>query len=218
MKCLLWNFVSNGSEDLKKHYVDFHKVDQDNQFFISLLKRQNNVSCPRKYLRWNEFLLNHRFKVNHNFLAHHGAGRDVFEEKPVNYTHLGEIQKYEIMFVQHSQDYDFYNSEKLVDDFLLNVMSRIRRSAEGDFIIKCGFSLENVRPAPFENKAPIVNSRYWSTEAYQDKLFNDYIYFNLREGILKRVMNNGMTGSSWHFNRFLYVNVKILDSVSQIFW
>ena len=25
-------------------------------------------------------------------------------------------------------------------------------------------------------------------------------------------MNNGMTGSSWHFNQFLYVNVKILDS------
>ena len=218
MKCLLWNFVSNGSEDLKKHYVDFHKVDRDNQFFISLLKSQNNVFCPRKCLRCDEFLLNHRFKVNHKFLAHYGAGRDVFEEKPMNYTRLGEIQKYEIMFVQHSQDYDFYNSEKLVDDFLLNVKSRIRRSAEGDFLIKCGFSLQNVRPPPFENEVPIVNSRHWSIEAYQTKFFNDYIYFNLREGILKRVMNNGTTGSSWHLNRFLYVNVKILDSIGQIFW
>ena len=189
-------FVSNGSKDLKKHYVDLHKVDQENQFFINLFKRQNNVFCPRKCLRCDKFLLNHRFKVNHHFLAHYGAGRDVFEEKPVNYTRLGEIQKYKIMFVQHSQDYDFYNSEKLVDDYLLNVMSRIRTSEEGDFIIKCGFSLENVRPSPFENEAPIANSRYWSTKAYQTKLFNDYIYFNLREGILKRVMNNGMTGSS----------------------
>ena len=81
-----------------------------------------------------------------------------------------------------------------------NVKSRIRRSAEGYFIIKCGFSLEIVKPSPFENETPVVNSRYWSTEVYQTKLLNDYIYFNLREGILKRVINNGMTGSSWHFN------------------
>ena len=72
--------------------------------------------------------------------------------------------------------------------FLLNVKSRIRRSAEGDFIIKCGFSLENVQPSPFENEAAIVNSRYWSTEVYQTTLFYDYIYFNSREGILERVI------------------------------
>ena len=36
-------FVSNGSKDLKKYYVDLHKVDQENQFFINLFKRQNNV-------------------------------------------------------------------------------------------------------------------------------------------------------------------------------
>ena len=43
---------------------------------------------------------------------------------------------YEITFTQHLQDYDFYNSERFVDDVLLNVKSRIRRSGEGDFIIK----------------------------------------------------------------------------------
>ena len=84
MKCLLCNFVPNDSEDLKEHYMDFHKVDQDNQFFINLFKRQNNVFRPRKCLRHHEFLLNHRFKVNHNFLVHYAAGRDVFEKKPVN--------------------------------------------------------------------------------------------------------------------------------------
>ena len=120
-------------------------------------------------MRCDEFLLNRWFKVNHNFLVHYGGGRDAFEEKPVNHTRLGEMQKYEITFAKHLQDYDFKNSEKLIDDFLLNVKSRIRRSVEGDFIIKCGFSLENVQPSPFENEALIVNSRYWSTEAYQTK-------------------------------------------------
>ena len=114
----------------------------------------------------------------------------------MNYTRLGKEQKYEIMFAQHSQDYDFHNLEKLVDDFLLNVKSRIRRSAEGDFIVKCGFSLENVQRSPFENEVGIVNSRYGITETYQTKFFNDYIYFNSRKEMLKRFINNDMTGSS----------------------
>ena len=74
-----------------------------------------------------------------------------------------------------------------------------------------------MQPSPFGNEASIVNSRYWSTEAYQTKSFNDYIYFNLRQGILKRIKNNSMIVSSWCFNQFLYNNVKILDSVSQMF-
>ena len=27
---------------------------------------------------------------------------------------------------------------------------------------------------------------------------------------MKRVINNGLTGSSWYFNRFNYINIKII--------
>ena len=155
MKCLLRKFISSNSEDLKEYYIDFHKVDRYYKFLIKLFKRQNNVFRPMKCLNCDKFLLNHRFKVNHDFLAHYSAGRDAFEEKPVNYINLGEIQKYEIAFAQHSQDYDFYNSEKLVGDIYLSLKSRIRRSAEGNFIIKCGFSQENIQSSPFKNKAQL---------------------------------------------------------------
>ena len=57
----------------------------------------------------------------------------MLEEKSVNYTNLDEIQKYEITFAQHSHDYDFYDWEKLVDDFLLNVKNSIGRS-NNDFL------------------------------------------------------------------------------------
>ena len=80
MKCLLCNFTLNNSEDLKKRYIDFQRVDRDNQFFINLFKRKNNVFRLSKCLTCDEFLLNHRFKVNHNFLVHYGAGRDAFEK------------------------------------------------------------------------------------------------------------------------------------------
>ena len=127
--------------------------------------------------------------------------------RTVNYTNFGETRKYEITFAQHLHDYDFYNAEKLVHDFLLNVKNRIGRSSS-NFLIKCGFSLATFN-RPIENEQPIKNSRYWKTEPHQTKLLNDFIYFNLRDSELKRVINNGLTGSSWHFNCFLYINVKI---------
>ena len=41
--------------------------------------------------------------------------------------------------------------------------------------------------------------------------------FSLREPISKRVINNGLTGSSWHFHRFFNINVKILNVADQLF-
>ena len=111
-------------------------------FFIKLFDNQNKVFHDKKCLRCSEFLPSSRFKVNHDFLAYYDAGKNAFEGKPLNYTNLGEIRKYEITFPHHWHDYDFYNAEKLVDDFLLNVNNRVGRSGN-DFFIKCGFSLEN---------------------------------------------------------------------------
>ena len=140
MKCLLCYFQSNDLKDVKKHYIDFHNVDRNNHFFINLFKKQNDVFHGKKCLRYNEFSTSGRFKVNHDFLAHYHAGKSMFEEKPVNYTNLGKIRKYKVTFAQHSHDYDFYDSKKLVDDILLNVKNRVGRS-NNDFFIKCGFSL-----------------------------------------------------------------------------
>ena len=63
---------------------------------------------------------------------------------------------------------------------MLNIKNRVGRF-DNDFFVKCGFSLENIQPSPFENDHPIKNSRYWSTESHQTILFNDFVYFNLRE-------------------------------------
>ena len=55
---------------------------------------------------------------------------------------------------------------------------------------------------------PLKDTRYWSTDPIETKSFNDFVYFNVRESILKRVINNVLTGSSWRFNQFVYINVK----------
>ena len=66
----------------------------------------------------------------------------------------------------------------------------------------------NFQPVLDSYTEPLKDLRYWSTDPIETKSFNDFVYFNVRESILKRVINNGLTGSSWRFNRFVYINIK----------
>ena len=98
---------------------------------------------------------------------------------------------------------------------LFNVKNKIQRS-NVEFLIRSGFRLENIQSALDVYNEPLKNSRYWTTDPIQTKSFNNYVYFTIRELILKRVIKNGLTGSSWHFNRFLYINIKIIQVNDQL--
>ena len=216
MKCLLCNFKSNEKLEVENHYLNFHNVDKNNIFFQRLFDEKNNVFHGRRCVRCEEFIPTTRFKLFHDFLKHYNEGKDnIVEEKPLTVTKIGKITKFEINYQNHSSFYDFHNSESVVDEFLFNVKNRIQRS-NVEFLIRSGFSLENIQSALDEYNEPLKNSRYWTTDPIQTKSFNDYVYFTIRESILKRVINNGLTGSSWHFNRFLYINIKIIQVNDQL--
>ena len=97
-------------------------------------------------MRCNEFLPMTKFKFYHDFLKHYSSGKNVIEEKPLTVTSIGNVTKFEISYQEHSSHYDFYNSESLVDKFLFKVKTRIQRS-DTDFLVRCGFSLENIQRA-----------------------------------------------------------------------
>ena len=67
-KFLLCDFNSNYLiEQIKRHYIDIHKVDEKNEFFINLFKSSKNVFCGRKCLRCDEVLPTTYFKKAHDF-------------------------------------------------------------------------------------------------------------------------------------------------------
>ena len=98
--------------------------------------------------------------------------------------------------LEKKNHYNFEDAEQIVDDFLRNVRSRFK--PKGQVLLKCGFLIENIQQSVQENLRPVVNTRYWTTEPFKTTCFNDYIFYNLRENILERVIVNGMSGSSWH--------------------
>ena len=209
MKCLLCNFKAKNREEIKKHYINFHNVDEKNDYFKRLLTAENDVLVGERCFKCNEFIPTLEYKKSHDFLKHYKNGRDVnFIEKPISVVEIGSsIKKYEIKYNEHSDFYDFFNAEQVVDEFLTNVRRKIKRSNEY-FLIRGGFSIEHFQPTLDNYNEPLKNTRYWSTEPIESKSFNDFVYFNIRESILKRVIKNGLTGSSWRFNRFVYINIK----------
>ena len=210
MKCLLCLASFNSDERLIEHYVEYYKVDRNNRFFQKLFQPSKNGSIFRKCLRCGDFLSTESFKVKHDFLKHYPDGDSVpFEDKPIKIVKTRNITKYEISVNNHADYYDFGNAQQVVDDFLRNVLSKFR--PRSDVLLKFGFLIENIQPSLHENLIPILSTRYWSTEPYQTRYFNDYIFYSLRENILKRAIANGMSGSSWRFRRFVYLNLKTID-------
>ena len=217
LKCLLCKQKFTNKENLKDHYVKSHEVNKNNGFFKKLIdQKKKNVMYNRTCKYCNEFIFDN--KDQHDFLKHYmiGSGNDendAYDDtvRPLNVTSQGVIKKFEITFREHSSYYDFFDSVALVDGFLAEIKNYIFRY-NNDVLISAGFSIENIQQALSDYSEPLVQTRYWSTEPLSTKSFNDFISFKLRESILKRVVNNRLSGSAWTFNRFIYLNVKIINA------
>ena len=220
-QCLLCIEKFTNKENLKDHYVKLHEVNKNNSFFNKLMdQKKKNVMYKRICNYCNEFVLTN--KAEHDFLKHYmiGSGNDAFDafnddKKTLNVTSRGVIKKFEITFREHSSYYDFFDSVALVDEFLAEIKNYVFRY-NNDVLIRAGFSIENIQQALSDYSEPLVQTRYWSTEPLLTKSFNDFISFKLRESILKRVVNNRLSGSAWTFNRFIYLNVKIIHATDAL--
>ena len=211
MKCLLCRYNTNDKIELKKHYVKYHNVDENNLFFKKLIDQRNNVIHGRKCKDCNEFVFSN--KITHDFLKHYDKGLSIDFgdlDKPINITVMGDVKKFEITFKEHSSSYDFFDSVAVVENFLAQVKNAMSRY-DTDVLLRAGFSIENIQQALDNYSEPLLQTRYWSTEPIQTKSFNDFVMFKTRESILKRVINNRLSGSAWNFHKFNYLNVKILN-------
>ena len=220
MKCLLCQYENNEKKKIKEHYLKHHNVDENNSFFKKLIDQKNNLFYGKKCNYCNEFVLN---KPNHDFLKHYGKGLSIDDngdgndnlDKPINIIDTPSIRKFEITFREHSSFYDFFDSVAVVDSFLAQVKNVIQNYKD-NVLVRAGFSIENVQQ-PLDNYSePLVQTRYWTTEPIQTKSLNNFVSFKIREQILRRVINNKLSGSAWNFNKFNYINVKILNVSDQM--
>ena len=133
---------------------------------------------------------------------HYDDGKKIpIERKPMDIIEIDYITRYEISHEKHLEYYNFFSSA---------VLLKIFKTTGLEVSIMCGFSIQNFQVAPNAVNVSMSNSRYWSTSVYRTVCFNDHAYFQLGRDIKKRVIVNGLSGSSWRFQKFNYMNLKVL--------
>ena len=83
MKCLLHSSIFKNQEDLLRHYIDYHNVDENDWFFQKLFQIKNKTVLKR-CVRRDEFLTTDKHKSVHNFLRHYDEGKNIpFEDNAI---------------------------------------------------------------------------------------------------------------------------------------
>lgn len=209
-KCLLSKRQFDSDDLLKQHYINFHNVHPENYFFKKLFGKKRTNFKPGKCLLCNEFNPTLENQKLHKFRKQYSKGKNrAFKDRPLNTYRNGAIKVFEITAKEHSAQYDFEDSDDLIDKFLNNV--RFTFVPTEEVLIKCGFSLENYQLPPYSSGIPIISKNYWITKAYRTVYSNDFLFHNLRHDIKKRVITNGQCGSSWQFKQFIHMCFKVYN-------
>ena len=168
-----------------QHYVSYHSIDVNNRFFQKLFQPTNNIAILCKCLRCDDFITTRDYKSKHDFLKHCDERQsDLYEDKVLHVIKLSFMIKFEISIAKHGEYYNFLVEKK--KNFLKNVRSKFKPT-----VLKCfkgTFTIENIQASAVENSAPILNSRFWSTEVYRGVYFNNFIIvkvLNLEREIVK---------------------------------
>ena len=138
----------------------------------------------------------------------------MIEDKPLDIVKTLSIIKYQISYSKHSDYNNFSDSEQVIIECLTNV--KLHFKPEGSVQIKASFIIENYQPSISEDHPPRYNTRYWSTDVYPANFLNSFVYYNLRQDISKRVISNGLSGSSWMFSKFLSLIVSVYKNTNKL--
>ena len=122
----------------------------------------------------------------------------------LNTVKRGPITYYSINFNQHKNFYDFFSSD-LVETFLSSVYQVFRPKKECKFQ-GCAEIVNQQR-----GEIILEHKRVWLTNVHFSKYFNDFVRGEIKDEITKRVIVNGLSGSSWIFKRFDRLNVIVVS-------
>ena len=215
MRCFTCYYRSPEVEIAKNYYIFYHLINKSNCFFKELfLPDTENVHSKRCDECQMKFK-NCRQKKNYSFLVHREqqVGGSTNQQLPQNILGRGVITYYSINYFQHKNFYDFFNAEKIVDNFL----STFKRSFVSNKKVKMQGYIELVNYLPSEI-IELESKRVWLTDVFTGRYFNQYINGEMKSNFLKRVIVNGATGSSWQFKRFdrILVIVTDIDQVNSL--
>ena len=144
------------------------------------------------------------------FLFHYGqmGGLRGNGQLPINILKRGPITYYTISYDQHKNHFEFFN-EQIVDNFLSSVCNKFNPNK--DCKVQGYTEIINQQQGEF---IVAESTRVWLTNTFTATHFHEYVRSSIKGDIVKRIIINSQTGSSWYFKRFSRLTV-ITTSVNE---
>ena len=130
---------------------------------------------------------------------------------PLNISKRSLITHYSINYSLHKNYYNFYDAKKAVNDFICSAENKFISS--GKVNVQGSMELIKYQLAETDEIIELESRRTWLTDVYTCVFFNRHVQEEIRKSFMKRVIVNGMTGSSWRFKRFERLSI-IVTSIN----
>ena len=168
-------------------------INKDNYFFKELFSIDTENGYLRRYEECKFYFDTCRIKKNHCFLSHYqqsGGSNNL----PLNISRRSLIMYYSINYLLHKNYYVFYDVKKTVNNFIFSAENNF--VSNGKLNIQGSMELINYQPAEADQIIELESRRTWLTDVYMCVFFNGYVLEEIKKSFMKRVIINGMTGSS----------------------
>ena len=135
---------------------------------------------------------NSRTRKSHTVLLHYNqmGGNMRNQQLPINILRRGAIKYFSINYNQHKNFYNFFQ-EQIVDDFLNSVYKRLDTNDQ--------YKIQGYAETINQQQGEFIiaeSTRVWLTNTYTASHFNEYVHSSIKSEIVKRIIVNGLTGSS----------------------
>ena len=132
------------------------------------------------------------------------GGSNADSSRHLNILYRGKTIYFSINYDQHKNVYDFFSSD-MFSEFLNNVYTAFKLLSNIKYKFHCFFELVNQQK--IDNNRRMFDTRSWFTNVYRFFHFNEFLRQRLNDEILKRIIQNGQTRSSWYFLKFQSLRV-----------
>ena len=150
------------------------------------------------------------------FLYHYnqsgGARRQGANDLSLTISRRGQITYYSVNIDQHKDYFDFHSTD-MVDVFLDIVYHAFNPQQNLMYKFQGYFEIINQQRG---DEHVLTDKRVWLRNVYCFKYFNEFVIGEIKDEVIKRVIVNEQSGSSWFFKCFNRLNVIVVSLLNEL--
>lgn len=127
------------------------------------------------------------------------------------------MTRYFVSFNEHSDFYNFYNPDKVIDILKLVLCKIYSTKNLNEVKIKATFPIANFQPPEQNGFVEITDNRVWFEDVYDCVYFNGFVRENIERNINRRIIANGQADSGWCFRQLNHITIEISSDKLKVY-